>query len=240
MNKKPLIICILAAGKGSRMNSSIPKVIHEINGTPMILDVIKTAKELNPQKIIVIVGYKKEMVISTVNDDNIDFVIQKELKGTAHAVQQCENILKNINGNVLILSGDVPLIKSSTLNNLIDYHILKNSKGSLISANMNDPFGYGRIIRDQSSNFVKIVEQKDANNEQQKIQEINSGIYIFDINTLFSKINLISNNNNQNEYYLTDIFDYIKNEKISIIPIKDQKEISGINTIKQLEKINEN
>ena len=90
MIKRPLIICILAAGKGSRMNSSIPKVIHEINGTPMILDVIKTAKELNPQKIIVIVGYKKEMVISTVNDDNIDFVVQKELKGTAHAVQQCE------------------------------------------------------------------------------------------------------------------------------------------------------
>ena len=240
MNKKSLIICILAAGKGSRMNSSIPKVLHKINSRPMILDVIKTAKKLNPKKIIVIVGYKKEMVIDTINDNSIDFIIQKELKGTAHAVQQCEDTLKDLNGNVLILSGDVPLIKSSTLNNLIDSHVSKNSKGSLISAIMNDPFGYGRIIRNKSSDFLKIVEQKDTNEEQQKIQEINSGIYIFDINTLFSKINLISNNNNQNEYYLTDIFDYMNNEKISITPIKDQKEISGINTIKQLEEINEN
>ena len=238
MNKKPLIVCILAAGKGARMESEIPKVLHKINGTPMIIQVINTAKKLNPNKIISIVGYKKELVQETVRDYNVECIVQNEQKGTAHAVLQCEQILKKIDGNLLVLSGDVPLITEKTLRNLIEAHFKNDSMGSLISTIIDEPHGYGRIIRDRNQNFTNIVEQKDTNEFENKICEINSGIYIFNIAELFKKIHLINNKNNQNEYYLTDVFNFMKNN-ISVILTDDVNEISGINTVQQLEKINE-
>ena len=235
---KPLAIAILAAGKGTRMNSNIPKVLHEINGTPMIEEVIKTSQKLNPKIIIAIIGYKKQLVKDALSNYKISFAIQEEQNGTAHAIQQCEQQLKDFDGDLLVLSGDVPLITSETLYSFINLHQLNNSKASLISTNFKDPFGYGRIIRDNNNGFFQIIEQKDANEEQKKINDINSGIYLFDSKTLFKKIHLVENKNMQKEYYLTDIFNYIDKNKISVLLTKNKHEIYGINTIDQLKEIN--
>ena len=237
-NNKPLAVIILAAGKGTRMNSALPKVLHKINGTPMIEIVINTAKKLFPKKIIAIIGYKKELVRDALKSHKIEFAIQLEQNGTAHAVQQCNTQLKKFSGNILVLSGDVPGITDSTLNSFIDLHTENNSKASLISTNFDNPFGYGRVIRNKDNNFTKIVEQKDANKEEQLIGEINSGIYIFDSKTLFEKIHLIKNKNMQKEYYLTDIFNYINKNEISVLLTENKDEIYGINTAEQLNKIN--
>ena len=237
MIKKPLVICILAAGKGTRMNSSIPKVLHKINNIPLIQYVIETSLSLKPNKVISIIGYKKELVEDSLKEFNTDFAYQNEQNGTAHAIEQCIEKISPIGGNTLILSGDVPFISKNTLQNLIEIHIKNNSLGSLISAKLQDPTGYGRIVKDNKNNFIKIVEHKDANSQEININEINSGIYIFDTNTLCEKIPLIKNNNNQKEYYLTDIFNFIKKNKISIIKTELLTEIAGINTLEQLKNM---
>ena len=237
MKTNPLTICILAAGKGNRMKSDTPKVLHTIGGTPMIHSVIETAKKFNPEKIIVIVGYKKELVKESLKNYNVEFAIQNKQFGTAHAVKQCESQLNGFNGDVLVLSGDVPFISYSTLKSLINLHNKQNSKASLLSTFFDDPSGYGRIIRDANNNFIKIVEHKDANSKERTVKEINSGTYMFNSRTLFKKINFIKNKNSQNEYYLTDIFGHVDKMDISIISTNNNKEISGVNTLEQLKEL---
>jgi len=237
MNHSNLRICILAAGKGTRMNSNLPKVLHKINNKTLLQFVIETSESLNPAEIILIVGYKKEAVINSVNKFNLSLAYQNEQRGTAHAIMQCKEHLKNKSGKTLILSGDVPLISKNTLKNLIKVHDDNKSLGSLISANIENPTGYGRIIRNSNNIFTKIVEHKDANEKELMVNEINSGIYIFETKTLMEKINLVKNSNNQNEFYLTDIFNFINSNKISIYNTKKINEINGINTLKQLEQL---
>ena len=236
MNHKELRICILAAGKGSRMNSELPKVLHEINNKPLLHFVLETSESLNPEEIILIVGFKKDMVIKSVNNFNVSFAYQEEQNGTAHAIMQCKENLINKPGQTLVLSGDVPFISKNTLKNLIEIHNKNNSLGSIISANIKDPSGYGRIIRNNDK-FIKIVEHKDANDDELQVNEINSGIYLFDTKTLIDKINLIKDSNKQKEYYLTDIFEFIDKDKISIYNTQQIDEINGINTIKQLNEL---
>ena len=239
MNNKPLNICILAAGKGTRMNSELPKVLHKINNKPIIHFVIEKSMALNPDKIILIVGYKKDLVKESVKIFDIDFAYQEEQKGTAHAIEQCITQIKNLNGNTLVLSGDVPLISIETLDKLISIHSKNNSIASILSADINDPSGYGRIIRNNTNDFLKIIEHKDATSEQLKINEINSGIYLFNTDTLCQKIFLIKNNNMQNEYYLTDIFNHVNTANVSIHKTDNIDEINGVNTIQQLENLEE-
>jgi len=233
-----LIISILAAGKGTRMNSKLPKVLHKLNGISLIESVIKTSAKLNPCKIIAIVGYKKDLVINELKKYKIEFAIQNTQKGTGHAVKQCKKIINNIEGNLLILSGDVPLITSTTLNALISAHQNNNSIASFVTSNIQDPFGYGRIIRDNKNNFIKIVEHKDANEAELKINEINAGIYIFDIKTLFEKISLINNNNEQDEYFIGDVLEHINPAEITVFKTNNSHEILGVNNIEQLNEVN--
>ena len=230
-------IIILAAGKGTRMDSNLPKVLHKLNGESMINRVINVAKKLNPVDIIVIVGFKKELVMNEVNNENVTFVIQKEQKGTGHAILQCMPKITKAAGNILILSGDVPLISYNTLMDFIDFHNKQKSKASLISTDLENPDGYGRIVKNDNNRLTKIVEHKDANNQELSISEINSGIYIFDSNTLKQNIVQIDNNNVQKEYYLTQIFDFIKSENSSVNKIENSHEILGVNTIHELEKL---
>ena len=238
---KKLTTVILAAGQGKRMkNPEKSKVMYELNGKPMIEYVVSLAQNIHSDKIIVIVGHQKQAVMDFLTekfrDERIKFAHQDEQLGTGHAVMQTESELKYFKGDVLILSGDVPLLKKSTVDNFLDFHFNGEFSASLISAIFDNPSGYGRIIRDSEENFIDIKEEKDAEEIQKEIKEINSGIYIIDNEKLFEGLGTLSRNNAQGEYYLTDIFRYFigKKYKIGAVPVGNTLEITGINTIEQL------
>ena len=241
MMNKSLTSIILAAGKGTRMNSNIPKVLHEVGGKPMIIHVIQTAKILGSEQVITVLGYEHEMVQEIIKDEGIKFALQLKQLGTAHAVLQCCNILENYYGNILILYGDVPMTKVTTLSNLMSIHENEDACCTILTTDLPDPTGYGRIIRNSNHSLVKIVEEKDASIEERKIQEINSGIYVFDSQTLFRLLPLVGNNNKQNEYYLPDVINLIIQEggKVAIDKIIDYIEIQGVNNLEQLHDVNE-
>jgi len=187
-----LHIGILAAGKGSRMESELPKVLHQLNGKSLIDYVLDTASELNPDSITLVVGFQKDRVKNHIQNNNVNYVSQEEQLGTGHAALQLENQLENQSGHLLILYGDAPNIKSSTLSPIINEHIEENRTATLITATLNDPTGYGRIIRNQDGDLLKIVEEKDCTPDEKKIKEWNPGIYIFKIPQLFSELKRIN------------------------------------------------
>ena len=233
-----LHIGILAAGKGSRMESELPKVLHQLNGKSLIDYVLDTASELNPDSITLVVGFQKDRVKNHIQNDNVNYVSQEQQLGTGHAALQLENQLENQSGHLLILYGDVPNIKSSTLSPIIDEHIKENRNATLITAMLDDPTGYGRIIRNQDGDLLKIVEEKDCTPDEKKIKEWNPGIYIFKIPQLFSELKRIKSNNASNEYYLTDVIELIKeNSPVQAKKIEDPMEVIGINTINQLNSL---
>ena len=236
---KPLATVILAAGKGTRMDSDIPKVLHEIGGKSMIVHVIHTANDLGAEKIITVLGYKYEMVQKVLENETVECVLQLNQLGTAHAVMQCQNILENFLGNVLILYGDVPLTKVETLSKLLDVHEQKSAWSTILTTDLPDPAGYGRIIRNPDDSLLKIVEEKDATDEEKNVTEINSGIYVFDTQTLFRLLPLVGNNNKQNEYYLPDVINLIIKEKgkVAIDKIINYIEIQGVNNTEQLTEV---
>ena len=237
--KSDLAVVILAAGKGTRMESDKPKVLHKIDNKSLIEHVVLTTKKLFPQKIIVVVGYKFELIKENLKKINLNYALQEQQNGTGHAVMQCHEQLKKFDGNTLILSGDVPLINYETLQRMHDAHIKTQSAATILTADFKNPFGYGRIIK-KNDDFSFIKEEKDATKEEKEINEINAGIYIFNNKTLFKHIKRISNNNNQKEYYLPDVFPFIiKNkQKVSTFKINNNYEIKGINTINQLNELN--
>ncbi len=240
-SNKPLAVVILAAGKGTRMDSDLPKVLHPIGKLPMIIRVVQTAQELGASLIIPVLGYKHELVQSVLKNEPVECVLQLQQLGTAHAVLQCHDNLQNFNGNVLILYGDVPLINVETLASLLSAHDKQGALGTILTADLSDPTGYGRVIRDENGNLSKIVEEKDATEEERAVNEINSGIYVFKSWTLFNLLPMVGNNNSQKEYYLPDVLNLIleKNEKVAIEKINDSFEIQGVNNSEQLKEINE-
>ena len=241
MMNKSLTSIILAAGKGTRMNSNIPRVLHEVGGQPMIMHVIQAAKILGSEQVITVLGYEHEMVQKVIKNEDVKFALQLKQLGTAHAVLQCYNILENYHGNILILYGDVPMTKVTTLSNLMSIHEKEDACCTILTTDLPNPTGYGRIIRNSNYSLVKIVEEKDASIEERKIQEINSGIYVFDSQTLFRLLPLVGNNNKQNEYYLPDVINLIIQEggKVAIDKIIDYIEIQGVNNLEQLNDVNE-
>ena len=237
---KELRIIILAAGKGTRMNSDLPKVLHKLNGKALLDFVLDESELLNPKETIVVVGFKKEQVIShTKHRANLKYATQMEQLGTGHAVLQTGDLLKNKEGHILILYGDVPNIKESTLRPIIDDHLINNRDLTLITAEIDDPTGYGRIIRDKNDNLLKIVEEKDCTDDERKIKEWNPGIYIFKIPEVFEILNNIKTNNASKEYYLTDAIGLAQQSKMEIkaIKIANSNEVVGVNTADQLEEL---
>ena len=239
MNKE-LRVVVLAAGKGTRMNSDLPKVLHKLQSKPLIDYVIDESELLNPKEIILVVGFKKESVIKhTESRINLKYATQIEQLGTGHAVLQTNELLKNRKGHILILYGDVPNIKASTLQPIVSDHISNNRDLTLITAEIDDPTGYGRIIRDKNGNLLKIVEEKDCSDDEKKIKEWNPGIYIFKIPEVFKILNNIKTNNASKEYYLTDAIGLAQqsNMQIKAIKIENSDEVIGVNTADQLKEL---
>ncbi|MDD5362773.1 MAG: sugar phosphate nucleotidyltransferase [Ignavibacteria bacterium] len=237
---------IMAAGKGKRMkNPEKSKVMFEIKGKPMIEYVIDLSLNIHSELIIPIVGHQKQSVIDFLSEryqDNINrikFAHQDEQLGTGHALMQTKEILKDFDGDVLILSGDVPLLRYETVMKFLKYHFENGFRASLLSAIFDNPFGYGRVIRKSDGTFIDIIEEKDADEEQKKIKEINSGIYIVDNKILFEALTTLKTDNAQGEYYLTDIFKYFRDKQIKIgaVPCDNNIEITGVNTIDQLAEL---
>ena len=228
---------ILAAGKGTRMKSDKPKVIFELAGKPMINRVVETANKINSDLIAIVVGYMKEQVVDVVpKNDNVKFVEQVQQNGTGHAVMVTEEIFKDFNGDVFILCGDVPLLRYKTLEKIQEHHRKINASCTVLTAVMDDALRYGRIVRNSDGNVQRIVEFKDATAEEKEINEINTGIYCFDAKDLFAALHGIDNNNNQNEYYLTDTLEILdkKNKLVTSVILDDMVEASGVNSKEQL------
>ena len=238
-----LVITIMAGGEGKRMNSDIPKVLHNFNNIPILVRIIKESLELNPYKIIIITGKYDNLIKLSIKqyfNDNIfdifQFVIQKNPCGTGDAIK-CTLDFYNDTDDILILNGDMPLIKSDILHNFIN----GNNNVKILIADIKDSYGYGRIIYDNNNRFIEIKEDKDCNLVEKNIKIINSGIYYFKGNILKEYIPLIKNINAQNEYYLTDIFKLLINNSINVttflINNEDNYKILGVNTQDELTKL---
>ncbi|MBA95223.1 MAG: UDP-N-acetylglucosamine pyrophosphorylase [Rickettsiales bacterium] len=232
---------ILAAGKGSRMKSDIPKVLHHVAGKPMLSYVLEAVHSCDPN-IYVVVGHQAHTVRSTFTHPSLTFVEQTEQLGTGHAVQQVIPYLKDsLSEHTLILAGDCPLIQTSTLESLLETHCHTKAAATILTTHMKDPFGYGRILRTEQDHISGIKEQKDCSEDEASITEINSGIYVFNTPLLLNYIDQLQSNNNQKEYYLTDIIHiFTKNgHTISGMITDDPNEIIGINTPIDLAKVND-
>lgn len=226
---------ILAAGMGTRMKSKMPKVLHKVCGKPLSKWVIDASKAAGADKVCAVVGHKAETV-KEVLGDVCEFALQTEQKGTGHAVMQAIDVIKNSKGEVVILNGDTPLITAETINKAIEYHKNNGNQATVITAILDDATGYGRIVRDNDGSVLKIVEQKDASEEEKKINEVNSGMYVFDAQSLVYALDKITPNNAQGEYYLTDTLEILLSagKKIGGYAISDNDEIRGINDRVQL------
>lgn len=235
-----LAVIILAAGKGTRMNNpGKAKVMFPLAGTPMIDYVIRQALSIDAHPVVAVVGYEKHSVMGHLSQTFpgvVRFAEQDVQLGTGHAVMQAQPALAEFTGNVLILSGDVPLLRAATLRAFAASHADSGSVLSVLSVEAPDPAGYGRIVRDDSGRFERIVEHRDATEREREIAEINSGIYIVRATELFDALGQVSNNNAQGEYYLTDIVAVLRGQGHSVHACLSDaySEVQGINTVEQL------
>jgi len=227
---------ILAAGQGKRMKSDLPKVLHPLNDRSMVHYVIDVADAIDSRPTVLVIGHKKELVIEETKNRNVKIAIQEEQLGTGHAVMQAEKYFNNFDGHVLVLSGDVPLLTEKTIRHLNEHHLKSNPLATLLTAVVDDPTGYGRIVRNPEGLVEKIVEEKDADEKIKKIKEINVGIYIFQAKPLFETLPKVGNNNAQGEYYLPDVIKIYIENNLPVLPIitENVEETQGINDIEQL------
>ena len=234
--KEDIITIVMAAGKGTRMKSNKSKLVHKIYGKELVTRVVDLAEEVGSNKIVAVVGHLREQV-QAVLGDRVEYAYQDELLGTGHAVMQATSFLEGKKGKVVILYGDVPIIRPETVKNLIEKSIKNREYATLLTAIYENPTGYRRIIRDEGGNIKGIVEEKDASETQREIKEINSGIYCFDIQELLLALKEIKPNNAQGEYYLTDVIKIMneKGLKTGAVIVEDNTEILGVNDRAQLE-----
>jgi bifunctional UDP-N-acetylglucosamine pyrophosphorylase/glucosamine-1-phosphate N-acetyltransferase len=225
---------ILAAGQGKRIKSNLPKVLHKVCGKEMINHVIDTMREANIEDVNIIIGKGAELVQKATESRNVSYSLQEEQLGTGHAVKCAKEFLKDKDGVVAIFTGDAPLIRKETVKNLLDNHIENGNTGTLLTSLIQDPTGYGRIIRN-GNEIERIVEHKDCNEDELKVNEINAGMYCFDIKALLGALEKLSNNNAQGEYYLTDVISILKSEgkKLGAV-ITEFDETLGVNSRAEL------
>jgi bifunctional UDP-N-acetylglucosamine pyrophosphorylase / glucosamine-1-phosphate N-acetyltransferase len=230
-------VVVLAAGKGTRMKSTLPKVLHRAGGLPLIEQVFRSADALSPQTITVIVGHQAKGVREGLGERlGLHFALQEPQLGTGHAVLQAEPALRGRTGTVVLLSGDVPLLRAATLGELVRVHAERRASATVLTAVLEDPDGYGRIVRGADGSIEAIVEHRDATPEQRQIAEINSGIYAFDLAPLFDALRQIGASNAQGEYYLPDLISIYRSRGLGVetVVADDPREILGVNSRKEL------
>jgi len=227
---------ILAAGKGTRMKSEKAKVLHELNGKPLLHYSIEAAKKAGAEKIVAVIGHQAATVREVFADSGCIFVEQNPQLGTGHAVLQARDLLSDYDGLTVILCGDVPLLKPVTIKSLVDNHVAEKAVVSVLTTLPPPPHAYGRIVKDHKGNVLKIVEHKDATEDEKKIDEINTGIYCVNTKFLFHVLGKVTNDNQQKEYYLTDIVEIAVREgqKVKSFIASDDVEVMGINTLEEL------
>jgi bifunctional UDP-N-acetylglucosamine pyrophosphorylase/glucosamine-1-phosphate N-acetyltransferase len=233
-------ILVMAAGLGTRMRSNRAKVLHQLDGRPLVNHVVEAALGLDPKSVCVIVGHQAGEVETAVrtefDDDRVRFAVQERQLGTGDAVNATRSLYCDAGSTVVVLTGDAPLITSERIRSLIEHHRDGDAAGTVLSVRLADPHGYGRVVRDGSGNFSQIVEQKDATDAESLVDEINAGFYCFDSTKLYSALAELQNDNAQGEFYLTDIPGMLlsEGEKIAIYAAPDPHEVEGVNDRKQL------
>jgi len=240
INRDRWVTIILAAGKGTRMKSPMAKVLHRLADRILLSYPIALARDMGCERIVVVVGHQADRIRQAVDDGEIGFVDQTQQLGTGHAICQTADTLTDFDGNILILCGDVPLLRLETIRAMTHLHINEKAAITVLTALLDDPAGYGRIVKDDSNNVIKIVEERDATDREKEIREINTGIYCVRAGFLFEAVQLIDNDNAQGEYYLTDIFGIARSQHAIVrsLVVEDPDETMGINTVTDLEKAN--
>lgn len=238
-NPRPLAAVILAAGKGTRMRSDLPKVCHTVASVPMVRIVHDACKDAGCDPVVAVVGYKQDLVREALADTDARFAVQDEQLGTGHAVACTADILRDFPGDVLILCGDGPLIRARTLRTLVDRHRRTDAACTLATSVIDDPTGYGRIVRDESGAFVGIVEQKNATPEQLAICEVNPSYYCFRAADLFEFLPRLTRNERTGEYYITDLPALLMqaSRRVEVIDAVDPQDVLSINTPEDLSRV---
>lgn len=228
---------ILAAGKGTRMKSELPKVLHKVNGLSMIGHILETLREVNVDEVVAVVGYKHELVEEEIGD-KCECVVQEPQLGTGHAVMQAQQFAGK-EGITLVANGDCPCITKETYASM--YEACEDADMVILTTKLDDAKSYGRVVRNEEGIVEKIVEYKDASEEERQIKEINTGIYAFNNEALFNGLNKLTNDNAQNEYYITDMVEILKKEGkiIKAVLVEDSEEVQGINDIDELKQAEE-
>jgi UDP-N-acetylglucosamine diphosphorylase/glucosamine-1-phosphate N-acetyltransferase len=232
----PLAMIVLAAGKGTRMHSSLAKVLHPLAGRALLTHVLDVALSLAPQHVIVIVGHQADMVRQVCEPYGVTCVLQEPQLGTGHAVAQAEPILADFQGDVLVLYGDVPLLQSTTLRTLWDVHRRQQATVTIVTACLDNPTGYGRILRDAAGRITRIVEERDAAEAEKAVREINSGVYCLQASFLFPALQHVGHHNAQGEQYLTDVvaLAVAEQHRVAHVTVADAQEVLGVNTHAEL------
>lgn len=231
-----LAVIIMAAGKGKRMESEIPKVLHLLAGRPFIDYVLDAASVLHADMTVAIIGHKREQVRDHLDGRGVQFVVQDPPLGTGHAVLQAEPVLAGFVGDIVVLSGDVPLIQRKTLARLIEIHQQRRNAATVLTTIAENPTGYGRIVRDEAGAFKGIVEEREASAAIRQITEVNSGVYVFDSTQLFDYLKQVRPDNRKGEYYLTDLIEIMirSGRHVEAHSLADFWEVRGINTKQEL------
>src|SRR5919199_1200293 len=232
----PPAIVIIAAGKGTRMRSPLAKVLHPLAGRPLLAHVLEVATSLAPQQLVVVVGHQAEAVRQVCEPYGVTCVVQEPQLGTGHAVAQAEPVLTDFQGDVLVLYGDVPLLQATTLRTLWDVHRRQQATVTVVTANLDNPTGYGRIVRDASGRITRIVEERDATAADKAVREINSGVYCLRAPFLFPALRRVGRHNAQGEQYLTDVvaLAVAEQQRVAHVTVADAQEILGVNTHAEL------
>lgn len=238
MSMPPFCALILAAGKGTRMKSDLAKVLHLLEGRPLLYYSLKAARAAHAEKIVVIVGHQADKVKEAFPEPDLTFAVQNPQLGTGHAVMQAKDALHDYTGLTVILCGDVPLLKPETIASLIAHHQDARATLTVLTTEPPGPHAYGRMVKNDGGEVIKIVEHRDATDAEKKILEINTGIYCVDTPFLFAALAQVKNDNQQKEYYLTDIVEIACREgrNVQAFLTPDYIEVMGINTLEELER----